>query len=178
VKILMSDTDIDSMTLEQTRAAAQELLDNTTGDLAGADAERFQALTGRATQLREHEQQRATARRDLMEALASGRAMLEGEGSGVQPYSRDEDREPAMQQRDDAMRVLERCVKTDRLGERGAELVEELCAPAHRSGRPGPSAGRRRRVRKPTSGLSRRNSPTPTTANSPGPQRKPTPGAQ
>ena len=40
--------DIATMTLDQTRAAAQELLDSTTGDLAGADAERFQALSQRA----------------------------------------------------------------------------------------------------------------------------------
>ena len=46
--------------MEQTRAAAQELLDGTTGDLAGAGAERFQALNRRAEQLREQEQQRVT----------------------------------------------------------------------------------------------------------------------
>jgi hypothetical protein len=64
---------------------------------AGADAERFQALHQRAEQIREQERQRTTARRDLLEALASGRAMTEGEGSGVQPYTRDEDRPPAVQ---------------------------------------------------------------------------------
>ena len=40
--------DIEHMTLEQTRAAAQEILDGTTGDLAGADAERFHSLTRHA----------------------------------------------------------------------------------------------------------------------------------
>jgi hypothetical protein len=30
--------------------------------------------------------------------------MTESEGSGVQPYTRDEDRPPAVQQRDNAMR--------------------------------------------------------------------------
>jgi hypothetical protein len=73
----MTDIDIERMSLEQTRAAAQELLDGTTGDLAGADAERFQALTQRAEQIREQDRQRSTTRRDLLQRLASGDVMLE-----------------------------------------------------------------------------------------------------
>ena len=42
----MTDIDIESMTLHETRSAAQELLDGTTGDLVGADAERFQVADG------------------------------------------------------------------------------------------------------------------------------------
>jgi HK97 family phage major capsid protein len=127
----MTDTDIDAMTLEQTRAAAQELLDNTTGDLAGTDAQRFQALTRRAEQIREHEQQRATATRDMVQQLASGEMRTEGEGHSLPGYgrrddNRDEDRTPGAQQRDGAMRVLDRAVKDERLAARGAELVEDL----------------------------------------------------
>lgn len=123
----MTDIDIDTMTLEQTRAAAQELLDNTTGDLAGADAERFQALARRAEQLRTEQLRRGTAARDMVQRLASGELRTEGEGSGIQAHQRrDEDRSPAAQQRDNAMRTLERAVSDDRLAAAGAELIENL----------------------------------------------------
>lgn len=122
----MTDTDISTMTLDQTRAAAQELLDSTTGDLAGPDAERFQALAQRAEQIREQTQQRATAGRDLVQRLASGQLRTEGEGSGVQADPHQDERPAGLQQRDGAMRVLERAVQTDRLAARGAELVESM----------------------------------------------------
>jgi hypothetical protein len=143
---------------------------------AGANAERFQALHQRAEQIREQERQRTTARRDLLEALASGRAMTEGEGSGVQPYTRDEDRPPAVQQRDNAMRVLERRVKAGDRAQRGAELVESLMG----TGTPLSQTWTQRwAIATGTTGpRSRRTSPTPTTANSPGPLRKPTRGGQ
>lgn len=118
--------DIDTMTLDQTRAAARELLDSTTGDLAGSDAERFQALTARAEQIRAQDQQRATAARDLVRSLATGDVLLEGEHNRIDPYNRDEDRPPADRQRDDAMRTLERATKAGKLEARGAELVEGL----------------------------------------------------
>lgn len=118
-------TDIDTMTLDQTRAAAQELLDSTTGDLAGADAERFQALTRRAEQIREQERQRTTASRDLVQRLARGELRTES-GSMQDRGDNDEDRPPVVQQRDTAMRTLERAVQTDRLTAGGAELVERL----------------------------------------------------
>src|SRR5262245_37055594 len=126
----MTELDIERMTLEQTRAAAQELLDSTTGDLAGADAERFQALTRRAEAIREQDRQRATFGRDLLEKLARGEAMLEGEGRSLPGYGRltgdDTDRPPVVQQRDGALRVLDRHVKADRLPARAAETVERL----------------------------------------------------
>ena len=108
--------DIATMTLDQTRAAAQELLDSTTGDLAGADAERFQALSRRAEQIREQERQRTTAARDLVPRLASGdlhagRRRLHLPGYGRRDTG-DEGRSPAVQQRDDAMR---RSTATSRL---------------------------------------------------------------
>ena len=113
------------MTVEQTRAAAQELLDGTTGDLAGAGAERFQALNRRAEQLREQEQQRVTAARDLVHGLAAGE--IRTEASSVQPIADgDEARPRAVRQRDDALRTLDRAVRGERLAARGAELVEGL----------------------------------------------------
>ncbi|TPW98033.1 phage major capsid protein [Mycolicibacterium fortuitum] len=126
----MTDTDISTMTLEQTRAAAQELLDNTTGDLTGTDAQRFESLSARANQLREQERQRDVARRDLVQGLASGQFRTEGEGHGLPGHGRpdagNEDRTPALAQRDTAMRTLDRVVKTEQLAARGAELVENL----------------------------------------------------
>ena len=86
------DIDIDRMTLEQTRAAAQELLDNTSGDLVGADAERFQALASRAEQLREQENQRATARAEVLRLARSGGAYIERGAAG--DYDRDPLRDP------------------------------------------------------------------------------------
>ncbi|MEZ0341531.1 phage major capsid protein [Mycobacterium sp. pV006] len=120
----MTDTDISTLTLEQTRAAARELLDSTTGDLAGADAERFQELQRHAEQLRDGAQQRATAARDMVQRFASGELRTE-RGSSDATVD-DQDRPPALQQRDTAMRVLERTVKDERLDARGAELVEDL----------------------------------------------------
>ena len=120
----MTDIDIERMSLEQTRAAAQELLDGTTGDLAGADAERFQALTQRAEQIRQQDRQRSTTRRDLVQRLASGDVMLES--GSPQHEDRDQDRAPGLQQRDAASRVLDRAVADDRLAARGAELVDGL----------------------------------------------------
>ena len=60
----MSDS-IEYLSLDETRAAAQQLLDNTDGDLIGADAERFSALTEHAEQLRKQQRQRAEAGREL-----------------------------------------------------------------------------------------------------------------
>lgn len=119
----MTDIAINDMTIEQTRAAAQELLDSTTGDLAGADAERFQSLQARALEIRAQEQQRATATRDLVQRLASGD--LRTEPGSPQPID-NQDRTPIVAQRDDASRALDRAVQADRLSARGAEVVTEL----------------------------------------------------
>ncbi|WP_104183592.1 phage major capsid protein [Mycobacterium avium] len=121
----MTDIAIDQMSLDQCRSAAQELLDSTTGDLVGADAERFEALRGRAEQIRDQERQRATATRDLVQRLAAGELSTES-GAPQDRGDRDQDRPPAEQRRDDAMRTLDRAVKADRLAARGAELVESL----------------------------------------------------
>lgn len=126
-------TEIDFMTLEQCRAAAQELLDSTSGDLTGPAAERFQALTRHAEQLRERQAQRDSATRDMVARLASNELATEGGATGMpglpgydrtSPY--DEDRPAADRQRDSAMRTVERSHKAGLLAAGGAEVVERL----------------------------------------------------
>ena len=82
------DADISQMSLEQVRTAATELLDSTTGDLVGADAERFQALTSRAEELRAHQVQRSEARAEVLRLSQSGAYLLE-RGDGGNAYDRD-----------------------------------------------------------------------------------------
>ncbi|OBF91046.1 major capsid protein [Mycobacterium sp. 852002-51163_SCH5372311] len=121
----MTDTDIDTMTVEQCRSAAQQLLDNTEGDLTGEAAQRFEQLSQRVDHLREQQRQRVTASRDMVARLASGE--LRVEAGSVQPSGQDDqDRPPALQQRDAGMRALDSAVKANRLAARGAELVENL----------------------------------------------------
>lgn len=111
----------------EARAILERAGDN---DLAGDDATRFDALTD---QIESHNSEiRAAQERhrqlDLIRAAGQpgSRMKLEGEGGGVQPYGRDEDRPPADLQRDTAMRTLDAIVKDDRLAARGAELIENL----------------------------------------------------
>ncbi len=133
----MTDVDIDQMSLEQTRAAAQELLDSTTGDLTGDDAQRFAALTGRADQLRQR--QTAEARRDLERRWQAGGLRAD---HGLDTHQPDDDAlltgpvPQAVRQRDAALRVLDRSVKDGTLGAGGAETVErmvEVGTPSSRS---------------------------------------------
>lgn len=125
--------DLDTLEREvgEYRAEARAILErNGNNDLDGDDAARFDTLTG---QIESHNDEiRAVQERHrqyelIRSAGQPGSGMrLEGEGSGVNPYSRDEDRRPADLQRDNAMRTLDRIVKDDRLAARGAELVEGL----------------------------------------------------
>ena len=70
------------------RAAAAEILDNTDGDLTGADAERFAALTARAEALRDQQHREAEARGALHARLAAGELRTEGGASGGHtPYT-------------------------------------------------------------------------------------------
>lgn len=78
----MTDIDIDRMSLDETRAAAKELLDRTTGDLVGADAERFQALTGRAEAIRAQEETRSADRAEVVRLAMSG-GHTEGGATGM-----------------------------------------------------------------------------------------------
>lgn len=114
------------------RTEARAILDRCgNADLTGADAERFDTLTttieghnAEITQLNNrHDREIALIR---SAGTPGSHLMREDEGSGVDPYGRDEDREPQHPQRDSAMRVLERATKDDRLNARGAELVENL----------------------------------------------------
>lgn len=113
------------------RAEARRILDNAgDSDLSGADAERFDTLTA-AIESRKAEIQQLDERHDrdlasLRAGIANGSYRVEGEGSGVNPYGRDEDRAPRHPQRDDAMRVLDQATKDDRLNARGAEVIENL----------------------------------------------------
>lgn len=133
-------TEIQDMTVEQCRAEAQGLLDSTDGDLAGPAAERFQALTRRAEQLRQRQAQRAAEAGDMVRRLRDGDPgfALEGpggmrrtDGTPLPGYAApshygDEDRPPADRQRDNAMRVLDRSQKDGVLTAGGAEVVERL----------------------------------------------------
>ncbi|AKN17476.1 hypothetical protein MHAE_04370 [Mycobacterium haemophilum DSM 44634] len=130
----MTDIDIDNMTFEQARGAARELLDSTTGDLTGADAERFQAIHRRAETLRAADRDRDERLGELMHLVRDGEYRTEGGATGMHRMdgtTPDDDR-PRDRQRDPAMRTLDRAVKDDRLNARGAELVESLM----RSGSP------------------------------------------
>ena len=119
----MSDS-IEYLSLDETRAAAQQLLDNTDGDLIGADAERFSALTEHAEQLRKQQRQRAEAGREYARRVKAGEATID---RGSEAYTHtDDDKPPAVRQRDTAMRVLDRTVKDGTLQARGAETVERL----------------------------------------------------
>lgn len=55
------DGDIKQLSLDETRSAAKQLLDSVEGDLTGDVAQRFQALTRHAEELRA-EQRRAAAK--------------------------------------------------------------------------------------------------------------------
>ncbi|WP_349319152.1 phage major capsid protein [Mycolicibacterium canariasense] len=125
----------DIVTLEREadeyRAEARAIIDRAGNtDLAGDDAARFDQLTGQIeshnTEIRAlQERQRQL---DLIRGAGQpGSTMLrEGEGSGVNPYGHNGDRQPQNAQRDAAMRTLDGIVKDDRLAARGAELIEGL----------------------------------------------------
>lgn len=83
----MSNKDIGSMNLEQVRAAAQQLLDNAEGDLSGAEATRFQALTTHGQALQEEARQYDARLTGMLQSLASGQAKLERGAAG--DYDRD-----------------------------------------------------------------------------------------
>lgn len=137
-----AETDVDTMTLDQCRTAARELLDGTEGDLVGADAERFQQLTQRVEGLRERDRQRTNDRQDMMRRFAAGDLALEGpdgmrraDGSALPGYEppADADRPQSIRQRDGALRVLDRSVKDELVTASGAETVErQLGSPTAR----------------------------------------------
>lgn len=117
--------------VEQYRTEARAILDRAgNADLVGADAERFDTLTAsiesHRTQIRQINESHDRELAALRAGVANGSYRVEGEHNRqLNPYG-DEDRTPQVQQRDDAMRTLERAVTDNRLGARGAELVEGL----------------------------------------------------
>ena len=60
-----SNLAIESMSLAQTRDAAVALLDSTSGDLVGADAERFTQLTEHAEALRQRQRDQTAQSAEL-----------------------------------------------------------------------------------------------------------------
>lgn len=60
------DGDIKQLSLDETRSAAKQLLDSVEGDLTGDVAQRFQALTRHAEELRAEQRRRG---REAEEAL-------------------------------------------------------------------------------------------------------------
>ncbi|WP_370329180.1 phage major capsid protein [Mycolicibacterium hippocampi] len=125
--------DLDTLEREvgEYKAEARTILDRVgDNDLTGEAAARFDTLTG---QIESHNGEiRALQERhrqlDLIRNAGQpgSNLMREGEGSGVNPYGRDEDRPPRDQHRDPAMRTLEARIKSGALSERGAEVVENL----------------------------------------------------
>lgn len=117
--------------VEQYRTEARAILERAgNADLVGADAERFDTLTAsiesHRTQIRQINESHERDLAALRAGVANGSYRVEGEHNRqLNPYG-DEDRTPQVQQRDDAMRTLERAVADNRLGARGAELVEGL----------------------------------------------------
>jgi HK97 family phage major capsid protein len=126
--------DLDTLEREigEYRTEARAILDRAgDSDLTGDDATRFDQLTDdiekHTSEIRETQERRSRSLELIRSAGTPGsRLKREGEGSGVQPYGRDEDRPPADQQRDNAMRTLERATKAGKIEARGAELVENL----------------------------------------------------
>lgn len=113
------------------RREARAILDRAgDSDLTGSDADRFDALTGQIdthrAEIDRAREQRDADLSDIRDGVRSGRLLREGEHNKIDPYSRDEDRPPADQQHGAASRVLERAVSDNRLGARGAELVDNL----------------------------------------------------
>lgn len=113
------------------RAEARAILDRVgDNDLSGDDAARFDTLTG---QIESHNDEiRAVQERHRQYELirSAGRPgstmMTEGEGSGVQPYGRTEDRTPQDLQRDTAMRTVDGLHTRGLLTDGSAERAEGL----------------------------------------------------
>lgn len=118
--------DISRYTPEQARQAAQELLDEADGGLVGPQAEEFRALVEHARARQEDDDSRRAA---LVRSYQAGEVRVD---RGSEAYTSDSAAyvsspvAPATQQRDGAMRTLDRSVKDGTLQARGAETVERL----------------------------------------------------
>lgn len=111
------------------RTEARAILDRAgTDDLVGSDAQRFDSLTAsiesHQTEIRQLEDQRDQQLAMIRTAGQPGSGVVVERGTPDRSGLRDidADRTP----RDDANRVLDRAVSSDRLNARGAELVDEM----------------------------------------------------
>ncbi|MGV0624466.1 phage major capsid protein [Mycolicibacter minnesotensis] len=118
-------TEISSMNLAEVRAAGQALLDRTSGDLVGANAERFTALQERAEQLRRDDELHERTLAEIRSAATGSGdiAVIDQIRAGDRP---NHDARPGGRERDAGMRNLERAVNDGRIPAAGAETIEAL----------------------------------------------------
>lgn len=100
--------DIKNLSLPETRDAAKQLLDSVAGDLTGEAAQRFQALTRHAEELRAEQRRRG---REAEEALRRYRAGELRVVPGAPTGGDDGDAPPGNSLRDTAFRTLDSCVR-------------------------------------------------------------------
>lgn len=118
------DGDIKQLSLDETRSAAKQLLDSVEGDLTGDVAQRFQALTRHAEELRAEQRRRG---REAEEALRRCRAGELRVVPGAPTGGDDGDAPPGNSLRDTAFRTLDVCVRDGLMSSRAAEAAETLC---------------------------------------------------
>ncbi|CFC62154.1 phiRv2 prophage protein [Mycobacterium tuberculosis] len=118
------DGDIKQLSLDETRSAAKQLLDSVEGDLTGDVAQRFQALTRHAEELRAEQRRRG---REAEEALRRCRAGELRVVPGAPTGGDDGDAPPGNSLRDTAFRTLDSCVRDGLMSSRAAETAETLC---------------------------------------------------
>ncbi|CLA00682.1 phiRv2 prophage protein [Mycobacterium tuberculosis] len=116
--------DIKNLSLPETRDAAKQLLDSVAGDLTGEAAQRFQALTRHAEELRAEQRRRG---REAEEALRRCRAGELRVVPGAPTGGDDGDAPPGNSLRDTAFRTLDVCVRDGLMSSRAAEAAETLC---------------------------------------------------
>lgn len=116
--------DIKNLSLPETRDAAKQLLDSVAGDLTGEAAQRFQALTRHAEELRAEQRRRG---REAEEALRRYRAGELRVVPGAPTGGDDGDAPPGNSLRDTAFRTLDSCVRDGLMSSRAAETAETLC---------------------------------------------------
>lgn len=111
------DGDIKQLSLDETRSAAKQLLDSVEGDLTGDVAQRFQALTRHAEELRAEQRRRG---REAEEALRRCRAGELRVVPGAPTGGDDGDAPPGNSLRDTAFRTLDVCVRDGLMSSRAA----------------------------------------------------------
>ncbi|BBX72215.1 phage major capsid protein [Mycobacterium shinjukuense] len=121
--------DIKNLSLDETRAAAQQLLDTVEGDLTGEAAQRFQALCRHAEELRSEQRRRGLQAAEALRRVQAGELrVVPGAPTGDDV----DDAPPRNTMRDTALRTLDGCVRDGLMTAGAAETAETLC----RSGPP------------------------------------------